>query len=311
MELQLSAPIPLQRNSMEYDVGMHNGKRYGIFEFEKDFGTEKQCLKLIFESLHNYGCSCGGTYKLLGGRRQYQCSKCRLKISPTAGTIFHKSHAPITKWFLAIFLFANAKSGLSANQLQRNLNITYKAAWRMLFLIRKGLPQGNNFLSGVVETDAAYFGGRHPAGKNNERLSESFAAKSVVLGAVERGGKVKLKVSPNARARSIYRFLDRNVNPITSTLMTDKSNSYIRAPYTRYAVNHRKKEYVRGNVYVNTMDAFWSHVKRSVSGTHKVVSKKHLQSYLDGFAFHYNNRRSDRERFFALLGSVLPNAKSK
>jgi len=183
----------------------------------------------------------------------------------------------------------------------------------MLFLIRKRLPQDHNFLSGIVETDAAYFGGRHPAGKNNERLSESFAAKSKVLGAVERGGRVRVRTSPDTKAKSIYRFLDRNVNPITSTLMTDKSRSYINAAkgYNRYSVNHRKKEYVRGDVYVNTMDAFWSHVKRSVSGTYKVVSKKHLQSYLDGFAFHYNNRYNDKKRFFVLLGSLLQNAKSK
>lgn len=294
-------------------MGVINHKRYGIFELEKDFGTEKQCLKFIFESLHSYTCSCGGRYSLLRGRRQYQCSKCKLQVAPTAGTIFHKSHTPITKWFFAIFLFANAKSGISAKQLQRNLNITYRTAWRMLMHIRTSLPADTDFLGGVVETDTAYFGGRHPAGKNNENLSESFAAKSVLLGAVERGGRVRVRVSPDAKAKSIYRFLDRNVNPITSTLMTDKSNSYVNAAkgYSRYAVDHHKKEYVRGNVSVNTIDAFWAHVKRSVSGTHKVVSKKHLQSYLDGFAFHYNNRHNDRERFSALLGGLLQRSKEQ
>lgn len=292
---------------------MHKSKRYGIFELEKEFGTEKQCLKFIFEFLHSYTCSCGGRYSFLKGRRQYQCSRCQLQIAPTAGTIFHKSHAPITKWLLAIFLFANAKSGLSAKQLQRNLNTTYRTAWRMLNLIRKALSADNNFLSGIVETDTAYFGGRYRSGKNNERQKEAIAAKSVVMGAVERGGRVRVKVSPDTKAKSMYRFLDRNVNPITSTLMTDKSRSYINAAkgYSHYSVDHHKKEYVRGNVYVNTMDAFWAHVKRSVSGTHKVVSKKHLQSYLDGFAFHYNNRHSDRERFSVLLGGILRRAKQR
>jgi transposase len=97
------------------------------------------------------------------------------------------------------------------------------------------------------------------------------------------------------------------VNPITTRLMTDKSQSYINAAkgYARETVDHSRKEYLRGNVYVNTMDSFWAHVKRSVTGTNKVISKKYLQSYLDGFVFHYNNRHSDNERFSSLLGALL------
>jgi transposase-like protein len=286
---------------------MTNQTKYGLLQFRKQYATEYQCLKAVFEANHSYQCSCGGEYTPLYGRRQFQCSKCRFQIAPTAGTIFQKSDTPLTLWFFAIFLFSNAKSGYSAKQLQRDLGVTYKTAWRMLKLIRQALPEDNDFLSGIVETDTAYMGGRHNAGKNNQNLSDAIAAKSVVMGAVERGGNVRVKVSPDAKARSIYRFLDQNVNPITSTLMTDKSRSYLNAAknYNRFSVDHSKKEYVRGKVYVNTMDAFWSHVKRSICGTHKVVSKKYLQSYLDGFAFHYNMRRSDIERFSALLGTLM------
>lgn len=282
--------------------------KYGVSDLRKDFPSDEKAAAFIFHARHSSKCSCGGTYRQLQGRRQFQCSKCRFQIAPTAGTIFHKSDTPLTLWLEAIFRFSNAKSGYSAKQLERDLNVTYKTAWRILKLIRKALPKEDNFLDGVVETDTAYFGGRFESGQGNKRQKEAIAAKSVVLGAVERGGKVRVKVSKDATAKSIYRFLDRNVNPITSRLMTDKSRSYkqLQGKYDRESVDHSKKEYVRGDVYVNTMDSFWSHVKRSISGTHKVVSKKHLQSYLDGFAFHYNNRRNDRERFSALLGALVP-----
>jgi len=244
----------------------------------------------------------------LAGRRQYQCSKCRHQIAPTAGTIFHKSDTPLTLWFHAIFVFSNAKSGVSSKELQRQLGVTYKTAWRILTLIRKALPQDKKgFLSGNVEMDEAYFGGKGFGGKDSKNQREVMRNKSVVIGAVERGGNVRAKVSPDATARSIWRFLDRNVNPITTRLLTDGSNRYGNASkkYQRESVNHGRKEYVRGDVHVNRIENFWAHVKRSVSGTHKVISKKHLQSYLDGFVFHYNNRHSDSERFSSLIGALL------
>ncbi len=286
---------------------MARANKYGITDLKRDFPTDEKCAEFIFDTLHNRKCSCGGEYHQLKGRRQFQCSKCRFQIAPTAGTIFHKSDTPLTLWFYSIFLFSNAKSGLSAKQLERDLNVTYKTAWRILNLIRKALSQDKSFLNGIVEADQAYFGGRYRSGKNNKKQREAIAAKSVVLGAVERQGKVRVKVSPDAKAKSIHRFLDNNVNPITTHLMTDKSSSYINAAkgYARETVDHRRKEYVRGNVYVNTMDSFWAHVKRSVTGTHKVISKKYLQSYLDGFVFHYNNQHNDNERFSSLLGALL------
>lgn len=182
----------------------------------------------------------------------------------------------------------------------------------MLRLIRKALPQGDDQLSGTVEMDEAYMGGRFKSGKGNARQREAHAAKSVVLGAVERGGRVRAKVSSTgATAMSIWRFLDANVAWENTRLMTDSNTSYGNAArlYVRQSVNHSNKEFVRGNVYTNTMDAFWSHVKKSITGTHKVVSRKYLQAYLDGFAFHYNNRHSDSDRFASLLGALLLPAK--
>lgn len=285
--------------------------KYGIRDLQRDFPSDEVCLEFIFDTLHSRKCSCGGRYSLIKGRRQFQCSKCRFQVAPTSGTIFHKSDTPLTLWLYAIFLFSNAKSGLSAKQLERELNTTYKTAWRILTLIRKSLKQSEEFLSGDVEIDETYLGGKGKAGRDNRGIGKVMRAKSVIIGAVERGGRMRAEVSPNVRAKSIGSFLDRNVNPITSRLLTDSSDRYdkVARNYRRERVNHSEKEWMRGDIHVNNVESFWSHVKRSVKGTHKSVSKKHLQSYVDGFVFHYNNRHSDSERFSVLLGALLSGAK--
>lgn len=113
--------------------------KYGLKDLQAEFPSDDVCLDYVFKLLHSERCSCGGFYTKIAGRKQYQCSKCRFQIAPMAGTIFHKSDTPLTVWFYAIFLFSNAKSGLSAKQLERDLNVTYKTAWRILNRIRKSL----------------------------------------------------------------------------------------------------------------------------------------------------------------------------
>ena len=281
--------------------------RYGIKSLERDFPNEAKCLEFLFDAQHSRECSCGGTYKPVKGRKQYQCSKCRFQIAPLAGTIFHKSDTPLQIWFKAILSFSNAKSGLSAKQLEREIETTYKTAYRMLMLIRKALAQGSDKLSGDVEVDAAYLGGRKHGGKYNKYQKQAIAAKSVVMGAVERGGNIKVLVVPDATSKTQGSFLAAAVAKEGPRLMTDGANQLknVAMGYDRYMVNHKKGEWARGDAHTNTIEGFWAHVKRSIKGTHKVVSKKHLQSYLDGFVFHYDNRHSDKARFAVLLGSVL------
>jgi len=200
-------------------------------------------------------------------------------------------------------VFSNAKSGVSAKQLERHLAITYKCAWRILHSIRASLEQSMRKLDGVVEIDGAYLGGRKSV---KQCRSEAILSKPVVLAAIERTGEVRVKTVQGTGARPTTDFIFSHINS-SAKLMTDKHGSYARADkiYHRQFVNHSEKEYVRKNVHVNAVESFWSHVKRSVAGTHKSVSKQHLQSYLDAFAFHYNNRDSDKERFQALLGILL------
>ena len=231
-------------------------------------------------------------------RKSFRCGRCRTEIAPLKGTIFEKSKTPLPLWFHALLIFSNAKSGISAMELKRNLSVTYKCAWRMLARIRSSLVQGTRKLSGIVETDGAHLGGKaNPRTKRN---------KPVVQAAIERRGEARARFVAGTGSKPTTEFVFTHVDR-GSRLMTDKSMSYIpvdRAYRTEW-VNHSKKEYVRGDVYVNTVDSFWSHVKRSITGTHKSVSKRHLQSYLDAFVFHYNNAHSDRKRFGMLLGLVL------
>ena len=281
--------------------------KYGIIDLQKQFPNDEACTAFIFDTLHSRKCSCGGEYRQIKGRRQFQCSKCRFQIAPTAGTIFHKSPTPLKLWFHAIFVFSNAKSGINAKQMERELNVTYKCAYRILSLIRQALKQqGDTPLKGVVETDAGYFGGRHSAGKNNVKLSKVIKEKSVVLVAVERGGNIRAQVRPNIKAKTIQNFLKKNVEP-KSFLMTDNARAYDRnaVNYEHFAVDHSKGQYANGSTHINTVETWFSHVKRSMRGTFKSVSKQHLQSYLDSFVFHYNNRHNDKARFSTLLGALL------
>lgn len=285
---------------------MSTAKKYGIRELRAEFPTEEICLEYLFTTLHSRECSCGGTYARLGGRKQFQCSKCRFQIAPMAGTIFEKSSTPLSLWFHAIFIFSNAKSGISAKEMERQLNVTYKTAWRILSLIRKSLGQEKRKLRGTVEMDDGFFGGKGGGGTYNKHQKQVMAKKVKVVAAQERGGMTKAVTVQDVSAASVWGFVRDNIEP-ESRLMTDMSNHY-NAPLhgmDRHTVNHGKKVFVDGDAHVNNIENFWSHVKRSIKGTHKGVSKQHFQSYLDAFVWLRNNRNNDRLRFGALLGAIV------
>jgi len=277
--------------------------KYSILDFRQDFPNHDTCLQYLFDRQHSRLCSCGGKYERIKGRQQFQCSKCRFQIAPKAGTIFEKSVTPLTSWFHAIWLFSNAKTGMSAKELERQLGVTYKCAWRILKLIRQSLTQNTDKLTGDVEMDETYFGGHKKGGRYNKNQSQVMKSKTAIVGAVERKGVVKADVTANLSADTLGVFLDKNVSAKNTRLLTDESNRYdsVAWHYNRQKVNHKREEWARGDVHTNTIEGFWSHVKRSIDGTHKAISRKYLASYLDGFVWHYNNRGNDRARFASLL----------
>jgi len=296
------AHIPTQHNE-RYIFSMAG--RFGIRSLRKKFPSEDACLAYLFKRRHGVKCSCGGRYKRIPLRKQYQCGGCRHQIAPTAGTIFEKSKVPLSLWFHCLMVFSNAKSGISAKVIERDLEITYKCAWRMLTLVRGALRQSEETLYGDVEVDTGYIGGK-------ARLERRMHNKSTVFAAKQRKGSMRVEVTKDGSARAHKNFIWKNVSTKQTRLLTDSANHFLKvaAPYKREAVNHNKKEYVRGDAHVNSAENFWSHVKGSIRGTHKKVSKKYLQSYLDSFVFHANNRGSDKERFFALLDTILRHPKA-
>lgn len=253
--------------------------KYTISQFRKEFPTEDACLAYIFAQRYP---TAKGYYKV-SGRKCYANSEGK-QIHPLSGTIFHKSDTPLTLWLYAIYLFSQSKNGVSAKELERQLGVTYKCAWRIAKSIRSLMGPDRSKLGGTVEVDETYIGGV-------QQNAQGGKGKTPVIGAVERGGNVKAKVSQ----RQTHLILDnirKNVK-VGSAIMSDKFGVYAKTKklgYTHQSVNHWRKEYARGNVHTNTIEGFWSQLKRSLDGTYHAVSPKHLQSYVNEFSFRYNHR---------------------
>lgn len=281
--------------------------KYGLRELRAEFPNDDACLEYLFDTLHSRECSCGGKYARVKGRKKFQCGKCRFQIAPMAGTIFEKSSTPLSLWFHAVLVFSNAKSGISAKQMERELNVTYKCAYRILKLIRHCVEQDDDKLDGDIEMDEGFIGGRGEGGKYNKNYKRVMREKAKVIAAIQRGGRMRAKQVTDISAMNIWQFLDDNIKNENTRLLTDGSNRYDIAAsgYKRESVNHSKKIFVRGDVHVNSVEWFWSHVKKSIKGTFKSVSKAELQSYLDAFVWHYNNRDNDRARFASLLQAIV------
>jgi len=235
-------------------------------------------------------------------RHKWDCMACGYQFSVTAGTVLQDSKLPLSKWMLATYMVCEAKKGISSNQLKRMLGVTYKTAWFLSHCIRGAMGQIEHFqLDGIVEVDETFHDGkarypRRDAQGNIIRGVNPNKPKTVVVGAVERGGSARIRVAPDRQAGTLQGFIRKNVNGAAPTIITDDYIGYagIADHDTEHlTVNHRSKEYVRGDVHTNTVEGVWSLFKRSVVGTHHHMSVKHLQSYLDEIAFKYNNRHNE------------------
>jgi transposase-like protein len=229
------------------------------------------------------------------------CKSCRTKFSVTMGTIFERSHIPLSKWMLGFRLMASSKKGISALQLQRSLGITYKSAWFMAHRIREAmaLPAGDPPapLGGegkVVEADTTYIGGREPNKHVGKRDGKKIGGmgKQIVHTLVERGGRARSHHIANVTGKTLAPILFTNVSR-KSRLMTDTAGGYHRLGKDfadHQMVDHGKDEYVRGDAYSNTVEGYFSILKRGVYGTFHHVSEAHLHRYLAEFDFRYNTR---------------------
>ncbi len=245
-------------------------------------------------------------------RHQYQCRSCRYQFSVTAGTIFHDTHLPLWKWFLAVYLIVESKKGISANQLKRTIGVSYKTAWYLSHRIRASLKEVDaQLLKGIVEVDETFVGGE-VEGKGRGYKGN----KTVVVGAMQRGGNICLQVVRGTDRETLHGFIRENTAGDTEAIYTDEWPAYkgIADEDTKHeAVKHRDKEWARGGVHTNSIENVWSLLKRSIVGSYHQVSAKHLDAYLDELEFRFNNRENPymfRDALCKLLvANSLPYAK--
>ncbi len=281
-------------------------QKYTIKDLQKDFPNDDACLEWLKKYRWPEGIpcpKCGNVTKhhLMSTRKSYSCQECGHHVHPTAGTIFHKSRTPLTIWFHAIFLMAQTRGGISAKQIERETGVTYKTAWRMCKLIRSRLTEGSNLMSGEVEIDETYIGGRRRG-----KRGRGAEGKTAVIGMAQRGGQVKATVIGDIKSKTILPMINEAVKP-GSMVYTDELRTYNRLDRTRYGhsrIMHSAKLYVAGRVHTNTIEGFWSLVKRGISGVYHSVSPQHLQTYLNEYTFRYNHRKDETPMFLSFLRQV-------
>jgi transposase len=284
-------------------------------DFDRAFPDDGACLDWLFavnHPDHSNGIPCNSD-KCEGKVRKhyrdaqrlsYSCDMCGNHVHPMARTIYEKSSTPLRKWFLAIYLMATTKTGVSSRWLGREIGVTVKTSWRMFTQIRSMLDEGEPLLGGGgrrVEIDETIVGGYRRRDKNPR------ANKSIVLGLHERGGRMYAEVVPDQKKRTLTPRIDRYVVRGTQ-IFTDELLSYRMLRNEGYpehhSVNHGRGVFVVGEAHVNNVESFWGNFKRGVDGAHHRLSPKYLQTYVDEWTFRYNHRYDEMPIFFSMLKHV-------
>jgi transposase len=287
--------------------------RYTVENFNREFPDNDSCLNWLKAQRWPSGlvpcdkCGVDRKHHRVSGRPAFSCDYCGSMISPMAGTIFEKSSTSLRTWFYAMYLMSATRCGISAKQIQRETGVTYKTAWRMFKQIRTLMSEDVSLEGEAVEIDETYVGGKRRRGSKRGRGGEH---KACVVGAAERDGKVVALVSEGATKAALHRIAKEYVLP-GSIIYTDYWPAYKgldKAGYEHRRINHEQGVYVLGDIHTNTIEGFWSLVKRGIGGVYHSVSKKFLQSYLDEYSYRYNRRMSDQPMFTSLLSEVAKRA---
>jgi transposase-like protein len=298
-------------------------QKYTIDDFHAEFPDDDACLDFIMDQRYPGRvafcpkCNVERKHYRIAGRKVYGCDHCGSHISPLAGTIFHKSSTPLKLWFHAMFQMGSTKCGISAKQIQREVGVTYKTAWRMFKQIRTLMSEEISLEGSTVEIDEAYFGGTRKGGAGRPMRGD-LSGKTPVVGMAERKGRVVARITRDASGASLLPLVREYVLP-SSTIYTDEWAGYhgvsnLRAKdgspagYRHRRINHSAKIYVAGDVHTNTIEGFWSLIKRGIGGVYHSVSHKFLQEYLNEYAFRYNRRNVERPMFKQILEQVSQRA---
>ncbi len=279
--------------------------RYTRNQFDRDFPNDDVCLEQIKQSRWPSGMiyceTCDKERKHYRVRRRtaYACDRCGHHVYPLVGTIFEKSTTPLRIWFQAMYLMGSTRCGISAKQIQRETGVTYKTAWRMFNQIRKLLKEDLRLEGYSVEMDETLIGGRR-----RKRTQFDPQNKTWVAGIVERKGERRVYaavISENTK-KTLQDIAHEKILP-KSVVFTDDAAQYhgLDVDYHHHRINHSQGVYVVGDVHTNTIEGFWSLVKRGLGGVYHSVSKKYLQNYLDEYTFRYNHRLSGNLIFPMIL----------
>jgi transposase-like protein len=281
-----------------------------LIELQKQFSDEETCWNHL-EALRWAGrvvcpfCNSLDHYKF-NNSHTYKCKDCKKKFNAKIGTIFENTKVPLSKWFVSIYIATSHKKGISSLQLSRDIGVTQKTAWFILHRIREMLKaKAPRMLSGTVEIDETYIGGKNVfRHKSLKKKGTGSTAKTAVFSILQRGGFLWNSHVDHAYKETMLPIIDKCVGKEV-TIYTDGSKIYndLDQDYKHETVDHKSKEYVRGDVHTNTVEGSFSLLKRGIYGIYHSVSPKHLQRYCDEFAFRYNVRKgTEKGKFnYALL----------
>lgn len=285
-----------------------------VRDFFKRFPDDDACLRHVMEvryGLRHTCKQCGkeATFHRLEKRPAYSCAHCGAHVYPCAGTIFENTRTPLQSWFYAIYLFVVTRHGVSGKELERQLGVTYKTAWRMAKKIRTLMTEANGFevLQGHVEADEAYVGGKRPG-----KRGRGAAGKTIVMGLKERDGRLQTEVIPNVKKETLRGVVAKHVET-GAVVSTDELVSYGLLEgdgYTHGQVKHGAKEWAyydyRHGVthHTNSVESFWKLFKKSIASTHIHVSEKYMARYLGEFTFRSNHRHQRNAMFDLLIASI-------
>lgn len=299
---------------------------YTITDFDREFPDDATCMEFLVRKFYPNGIYCPKCEKVTKHHRDhnrpsYACQYCAHREHPLVGTIFEGSSTSLRLWFYAMYLMASTRCGISAKQIEREVGVSYKTAWRMFNRIRSTLAEDAGEMSGTVEMDEAYFGGKlrqadkapyaHLEGteKRQAAIKAGMDKKTPVFGMVERSGKVVAKVNPGNKNDTIMDTVKPRVLP-GSMVYTDEAARYQKelpqAGYQHKRIHHSAAVYVDGDVHTNSIEGFWALTKGGIGGVYHSVSAKYLQDYLNEYAFRYNRQglMAGRGMFDAFLGRI-------